>query len=61
VNNFVVILKDGEVLHGSGYTAMLRRIEEEGLVDKIINISNPTEPRINDKNLGQWIKLNVVG
>lgn len=61
MENFIVILKTGEVLHGSGYTAMLRRIEQEGRVDKIINISNPTEPRIHDKNLGQWIKLNVVG
>jgi len=61
VDNFIVILKTGVALHGSGYTAMLRRLEAEGKVEKIINISNPTEPRIHDKSLGKWIKLHVIG
>ena len=60
MKNYIVILKNGEILHGSGYTAMLRRLEQKGKVEKKINISNPTEPKICDNTSG-GTRLHVVG
>lgn len=60
MENLIVILKNGEILYSAGYTPALKRLDEEHKLDKMINISNPTEPRILDKELGQWIKLKGV-
>lgn len=60
MENFIIILKNGEVFHSAGYNPILHEAGWQHNIDKLIKISNPTEPRILDKELEQWIRLKSI-